>query len=1432
MEDLKCGFCHLGPEVKSICGKLHYDGKKLAAHHKCMQYSSGLVQYKSEKFGGFEIDKVKKQILRGNRLPCSICKRDKNRKGKRTRGATSGCEIPDCIKTFHYYCAQLDDVAITKRLKKASGEIMYRVFCSEEHYEQFKTKNERNTPSSVKQNNQGEEDAESSEVSSEDREASDEDSDFQCKSDFSLSELENVSEITLGELNVKRVSQSTNPSKFRNCELDLEEPENITNRHTEKPSEKIQNVSERTVGTERKVGQDEEKQQESSDSRIGNIISISTKNAMLKSKDYGAIVGKQCYITAEVRVATPPFTAQKKIIEDDETSNGQGYSSDDEITMETNESTKGSVLQQKINPPSPNHLPEISFESEWEEMTQFSACAVAISSTTMVSPSKRIMIIQRAKEGFDVNHVAIWNTTDSFSDLLTDEYLPHLMIIIRDRVRERNFEEIESLLTDISCQHCHMKYNKHIVDLPDDMVENIGKSILKKNYREEINGEEVLFIDTHLNTLFLKLNDTVDRRCKIRSILLSYAKEFLGNLFDWKENTVASAPLSQSDAKVERKMIKNWMTHQQWNLSESFIYPTDDIFRTANKNQGIEELIVHQSTNGDNKRKVVFVRPMNEIVNYNMFIQELILSCVETEDTLIICHSVPVITRQSLVPVDLPKETQIQIKSAFKPSNKRGISILVIHICNQKQQKLATDISENQQQQLSNNCLFEEAASKKGEHHRNTFSKSLNLEEEKYEDILYIGDVPPDHNLNNEVCIKHKSGSAGEMSARKNKIKKGGECANRSPKKLRFAGIVRTKSRPSNDHGEEDDKSSEVNSDEREASCDDIDYQSPSDSSVSKLENASDMILRELNVQKKKQSLNPSTFPNFELDVQEPENTVMRHTEQSIEKTWNVRKRRVGMGRKAKQDREKQQDSTKTRISNRKSNTTRHAMLKSKDQGAIDGNQCNITAEAHVVTSSFTAQKKIIEGDDKSNGQGYISDEEMVVETNGSTTGSVMQQKSSPPSPNHLPEMSSESEWEEMSQFPEEAYVLTTPFTAQNKVIDGDDTSKGQCYIYNDEKTMETEASTKGSVMQQKSSLPSPNHLPELSSESEWEAMAQFPASISGSETKKKSSISTTTVETIEGITYEGGILSQRANIPVDELETIPPPPPQLVQEPLPPDNYSRVFFDLETTGLELPSEILQLAAICGDQKFSCYVLPTSSIDKQASRITGLTFDGTILFKRGVPVPAVSLHECLTMFHQWLTAIPKPVLFAHNCRNFDSIILSNAITKSNFYHLSEYISGFCDTLPMLKENISMKTTSFSLETLVRNVLGLTYDAHDAVEDCKYLKKLVEHSSICIDAYYLNYTFTVSYIMSIMKQMETKKSNKNSLSPLITGKVVSKSMLDKISSSGLSMHHLHLAYQRNGFDGIYTLFTTCFQGKVRVTKQKNIITNVANFLQER
>jgi DNA polymerase III alpha subunit (gram-positive type) len=271
-----------------------------------------------------------------------------------------------------------------------------------------------------------------------------------------------------------------------------------------------------------------------------------------------------------------------------------------------------------------------------------------------------------------------------------------------------------------------------------------------------------------------------------------------------------------------------------------------------------------------------------------------------------------------------------------------------------------------------------------------------------------------------------------------------------------------------------------------------------------------------------------------------------------------------------------------------------------------------------------------------------------------------------------------------------------------------------------------------------------------------------------------------------------------------------------------------QAYIDIYVSGLS--SEIIQLAAACGEEQFSCYVLPTTPVQDQASRITGMTFDGTTLYKLGLPLQAVSLDECLTSFHQWLLNIHKPILLAHNCRKFDSIILCHAISKCKFHLLSECIHGFCDTLPMLKDHISTTFTSYSLENLVKNVLGCSYGAHDAVEDCKYLQKLVEHFSI--DTYYLDYTFSASYIMDVIKQMEITKSNLESLMPLIRSKVVSDSMGKKIASSGLSLHHLHLAYERKGYDGIFGIFTECFEGKVRVTKHKKIITAVTNFLKER
>lgn len=135
-----------------------------------------------------------------------------------------------------------------------------------------------------------------------------------------------------------------------------------------------------------------------------------------------------------------------------------------------------------------------------------------------------------------------------------------------------------------------------------------------------------------------------------------------------------------------------------------------------------------------------------------------------------------------------------------------------------------------------------------------------------------------------------------------------------------------------------------------------------------------------------------------------------------------------------------------------------------------------------------------------------------------------------------------------------------------------------------------------------------------------------------------------------------------------------------------------------------------------------------------------------------------------------------------------------------------------------------------IQLLVLEILGCTFEAHDALEDCTYLQKLVEHHST--DSCYLNYTFSMDYMMQVVLQMEDSKSNLQTLMPLLTNKTVSESMVKRMSLSGLSMYYLQLAYQREGFDGIQSVLSECFHGKPRVTKRRNIITSVVDFLKER
>jgi hypothetical protein len=233
-----------------------------------------------------------------------------------------------------------------------------------------------------------------------------------------------------------------------------------------------------------------------------------------------------------------------------------------------------------------------------------------------------------------------------------------------------------------------MKSIKHLLELGNKIVDKIRDTLLSEVETQILDEEIVLFMDTKVKTLYLKLNASVDRVCKIRNKLLPNA------LYTWTKSTVSTAPLKETDYDLEFKRMDSWLKQEGWEGCESQVHPSDDIFLAAEKNCVIEKLIdSHKPGNTceENKqKKLVFVRATDELVNYNKYLQKLILSNSSTKEVLIITHMPLQIAQDSFIPTDEAKGAEIQVMSAFKPSTKQGISTVVISVCPKLQQHQQT----------------------------------------------------------------------------------------------------------------------------------------------------------------------------------------------------------------------------------------------------------------------------------------------------------------------------------------------------------------------------------------------------------------------------------------------------------------------------------------------------------------------------------------------------------------------------------------------------------------------------------------------------------------------------------------------------------------------------------------------------------------------
>ncbi len=190
-------------------------------------------------------------------------------------------------------------------------------------------------------------------------------------------------------------------------------------------------------------------------------------------------------------------------------------------------------------------------------------------------------------------------------------------------------------------------------------------------------------------------------------------------------------------------------------------------------------------------------------------------------------------------------------------------------------------------------------------------------------------------------------------------------------------------------------------------------------------------------------------------------------------------------------------------------------------------------------------------------------------------------------------------------------------------------------------------------------------------------------------------------------------------------------------------------------------------------------------------------------------------------------------LVGHNIRSFDNRILLLHLQDNGLCSAMEAkVSSFMDTLPLFRELYPARRErkqSYKQEHLVKDILKLSYDAHNALGDVTSLKQLCENANIP-ETLMQKHTMTFSSTLEVIQHKSKSRERRSSLQPLVSNKVLTDGMAMKIASSGLCWDHLKLAYRRDGFEGLKSLLGEKTQFGIRVTKNKNVLEKLSTYLE--
>lgn len=284
------------------------------------------------------------------------------------------------------------------------------------------------------------------------------------------------------------------------------------------------------------------------------------------------------------------------------------------------------------------------------------------------------------------------------------------------------------------------------------------------------------------------------------------------------------------------------------------------------------------------------------------------------------------------------------------------------------------------------------------------------------------------------------------------------------------------------------------------------------------------------------------------------------------------------------------------------------------------------------------------------------------------------------------------------------------------------------------------------------------------------------------------------------------------------------------------------IIFDLETTGFGPNAEVIQIAAKYHTQEFNVYILPSKGISTIVSEITNLSIkDGHLVFNNEDEyrrLDTISLRMACMSFISFLKNISHDIiLVAHNGVRFDAPQIVKTMNAVGLLEeFGSIVKGFTDTIPAFKSSQELAPRVIARKSFKLSVLAHDYlepdsarGAHNAIVDVQMLDDLLKKFAIN-EIELIGRAVSFSSVVNADRNRKEKEERIAAMSVLKGS--ISKTMIIKIVTAGLTLDQLERTFNVDGENGITILLSEDIDGKPRITKNKTILRKLCDALRTR